>query len=61
MLETAEMADSGARVTELGLCVCVCASITSKIFTGSSLYPKREAVQPNGEMLEPGSLNGLKI
>lgn len=55
------MADSGARVTELGLCVCVCASITSKIFTGSSLYPKREAVQPNGEMLEPGSLKGLKI
>ena len=52
-LETAEMADSGARVIEPGLCVCVRVFITSKTFTGSALYPKREAVQPNGEMPEP--------
>lgn len=50
------MADCGVRVTELALCV----SITSGNIHWLLTVPQGgEAVQPNGEMLEPGSLNGL--
>lgn len=43
------------------MCVCVCLSLRKYSLAPPTVPQEREAVQPNGEMLEPGSLNGLKI